>query len=295
MPAIKLKNKTISITESLRAGVMELQRAHIQSASLDARLLLEHVLGVSREELLLAMEGNMSQEQESAYLQMIAERAQRKPIAHLLGKREFWGMNFQVTENTLDPRPDSETLIDALLERFPDRAAPLRLLDMGTGTGCLLLSLLKEFHHARGTGIDISEKALAVARRNAEQLGLDDRTEFCESNWAANLQGEFDIIISNPPYIPSGVIPTLASEVCQYEPMLALDGGQDGLDCYREIMPSIQRLLTKDGVAIFEIGAGQQNDLQEIAVANGLNIMGMKKDLSGIVRCVLVNKNNLNS
>jgi release factor glutamine methyltransferase len=294
--------------DALRLAVLELQRADIASASLDARLLLQHVLGVSREQLLADDRLVMTSQQEAHYQDLITRRIRRQPVSQLVGKREFWGMSFCVSESTLDPRPDSETLIEAVLKRVKDRSGSHRLLDLGTGTGCLLLSLLNEYPNATGLGVDICEKALAVAQQNASapygagqqgkvagirhldvmSAGIEKRARFLQSRWADAVEGEFDIIVSNPPYIRSGDIAALAPEVRDYEPHLALDGGVDGLDCYREIMRELPRLLAKDGIAAFEIGFGQQRDLQAIVEENGLQVAGMKEDLAGIVRCVLV-------
>jgi release factor glutamine methyltransferase len=279
--------------DALRFAVLELQRAEIESASLDARLLLQHVLGVSREQLLADDRLVMTQQQEAQYNELVAKRVRRQPVAQLTGKREFWGISFSVSENTLDPRPDSETLIDAVLRRMKDRDAPYRILDLGTGTGCLLLTLLSEYPSALGVGVDICEQALSVAERNAASLwgrssGITQRVRFVRSCWAEQLQGEFDIIISNPPYIPTGAIALLAPEVKEYEPHLALDGGEDGFDCYRAIMKQLPGLLAADGIAAFEIGIGQHRDLPAIVEENGLQVAGIKEDLAGIPRCVLV-------
>jgi len=290
MVLTKLKNNNFSVMELLRSGVAQLQAAHVESASLDARILLEFALGVTREQMLLMMEKRVSEEQEMLFAGLIAQRATHKPVAQLIGQREFWGMEFHVTENTLDPRADSETLIEAVLERFPDRSAPLKVLDFGTGTGCLLLAVLKEYPNAMGIGVDICPKALEVAFGNAHELELSARASFTQGCWGDGLEGQFDLILSNPPYIPSSVIPTLSREVAQFEPKGALDGGEDGLDCYRALIPHVARLLAPSGVAAFEIGMGQRPQLEEIAAAQGLKALGAKKDMAGVLRCVLITK-----
>jgi len=292
MSSIQLKNNIISAKESLLAGILELQRAYIVSASLDARLLLEHVMGVTREQLLMGMDMALTEEQEREYKQLIELRANHKPVAQILGRREFWGMDFAVNENTLDPRPGSETVIESILERVADRSAPLRILDLGTGTGCLLLTLLRELPAAKGVAVDMCPKALQVASENAATLGLSERVEFVRSDWCEQLSGQFDIIVSNPPYIPTETIATLAPEVCRYEPMLALDGGADGLDCYRTIMRSLPQLLASDGFAALEIGVGQQRSLETIALESGLKVAATKKDLGGIVRALIINSSH---
>lgn len=269
---------------------MALQRAHIETASLDARLLLQHVLNVSREQLLVSDRLGLSPMQEAHFRDLIDKRAHRQPVAQLLGKREFYGRDFKVTKATLDPRPDSETLIETVLARILDKDAPLKLLDLGTGTGCLLITLLKELPMARGLAVDISDEALQVARENAAALGVGERIEFMQSCWAEKVAGKFDIILSNPPYIPAAAIALLAPEVSRYEPKLALDGGADGLDCYRAIMAQLPGLLTQTGWAVLEIGIGQRRDMEELAQLNGLQVVAVKQDLSSIPRCVVIEK-----
>lgn len=279
--------------DALRLAVLDLQRADIESASLDARLLLQHILGVSREQLLANDRLVITSRQGTQYQDLIARRMRRQPVSQLVGRREFWGISFCVTPDTLDPRPDSETLIEAVLKKVKDRDGHYRILDLGTGTGCLLLSLLSEYPKATGVGVDICDKALAVARQNAsapwaDHLGMEKRARFLRSSWADDVEGQFDIILSNPPYIRTKAIAALAPEVCQYEPHLALDGGEDGMDCYRAIMRQLPRLLASGGVAAFEIGLGQQRELAAITEENGFKIAGIKEDLAGIPRCVLI-------
>lgn len=285
--ALSTQNSTLA-KEALRWAVMKLQQERIESASLDARVLLEYVLGVNREQLLFSLELPITSTQYERFAALVAKRAKHQPVSKIIGKREFWGINFAVNENTLDPRPDSETLIEYVLERVVDRDAKLRILDLGTGTGCLLLSLLSELPNAKGVGVDCCLEALAVAKENVVTLGLSDRAEFVDSDWCGKLSGKFDIVLSNPPYIPTGVIATLEPEVAEFDPVLALDGGADGLACYRKIMQQLPDILVKDGFAAFEIGIGQKNDLGTIANENGFEITGSKNDLSGIVRCLIV-------
>jgi len=281
---------------------MSLKCAHIDTAALDARLLLQHVLGVSHERLLADDLPALTPGQEADYQELIRKRGAWQPLAQLTGRREFYGWEFKVTEHTLDPRPDSETLIDAVLEFVergtwnvePDNTLPRttyhapRILDLGTGTGCLLLTLLKEIDNARGVGVDISEEALNVARDNAIRLGLQERALFARSHWGDSVEGKFDIIVANPPYIPTHAIATLAPEVSRYEPRLALDGGEDGLNAYRAIMPQLPLLLADGGIAAFEIGMGQEEEVEKIVTSYELRVAGMKCDLGGIPRCILV-------
>ena len=293
MLSINIEENNFSAKQSLLAAVLELQRSHVETASLDARILLEHVLGISREELLMGMDRHLTPQQQEAYKKLVAERAARRPLAQIVGRREFWGAEFSVSQNTLDPRPDSETLVEAVLERVEDRSAPLSILDLGTGTGCLLLSLLRELPDAKGLGVDVSPDALTVAKENAGALGLDERVRFVGSNWCEHVEGTFDIVISNPPYIPTADIEALEPEVSRYEPRLALDGGVDGLECYRRIMEKMPHLLSARGFAALEIGIGQQRSLEILAQQNGLTVDAVKKDLGGIPRVVVINPSTI--
>lgn len=283
-----LQTRPPSVKDVLRHAVLELQRAHIETASMDARVLLQYVLHLTREELLLDNERELTSGQLETYTQLVEKRMSRQPVSQLTGKREFWGMCFKVTENTLDPRPDSETLIEAILAKLPNREAPLKVLDLGTGTGCLLLTVLSEYPNAQGTAVDICNDALAVAKQNARNLGLENRMQCINSCWGNDVQGQYDLIISNPPYIPSSVIPSLAPEVAQWEPKLALDGGPDGMNCYRAIAAQLPRMLAVNGLAVFEIGIGQAKELETILNSHDLKVAGTKDDMAYITRCVLV-------
>lgn len=282
---------SILAKEALRWAVIKLQQERIESASLDARVLLEYVLGVNREQLLFSLELPITTEQYDRFAVLVAKRAKRQPVSKIIGRREFWGINFAVNENTLDPRPDSETLVECVLERIRNRGDSFRILDLGTGTGCLLLSLLSELPGATGVGVDCSEDALLVAKENAMTLGFTDKTNFVLGDWCGKLEGKFDIILSNPPYIPTVDISVLEPEVTEFDPLLALDGGEDGLNCYRKIMSSLARVLAKDGFAAFEIGIGQQSGFTKIATENGFEIAGSKNDLGGITRCIIIQNN----
>jgi release factor glutamine methyltransferase len=276
------------VSECLRHAVLTLQAAKIETASLDARLLLQEALGLSREQLLLAMERPMPAGALGRYEALLTRRSAREPVAKILGRREFYGLEFAVTQATLDPRPDSETVVDAVLTVCADRQKPYRILDLGTGTGCLCLSLLKALPNASAVAVDVSDAALAVAQQNAQQLGLSSRVQFVASRWCDAVDGVFDVIVSNPPYIPRREIDDLALEVASFEPRLALDGGEDGLDCYREIMVQLPARLAKGALAVFEIGLGQHDALARLAEAQGLSARAMHKDLGGIIRAVTI-------
>jgi release factor glutamine methyltransferase len=217
---------------------------------------------------------------------MLRRRLDHAPVAHLLGTQEFWSLPFAVSAATLIPRADSETLVETALEAFPDRGAVRRVLDLGTGTGCLLLAALSEFPAATGLGLDRVPAAAALARDNAARLGLAGRAAFVVADWAAPIAGRFDLILSNPPYIESATIPGLMPEVAWHEPASALDGGADGLDAYRAIAAALPGLLAPGGRAILELGQGQQPAVEAIAAARGLRSLGCRADLGGVPRAL---------
>ncbi len=278
----------------LKYAKLQLREGEIASWALDAELLLCKVIEKPREYLLRG-EGELTAQQKQAFDAMIARRLLREPMAHLLGMREFWGREFSVTKDTLDPRPDSETLIEAVLQQFPNKNECLNVLDMGTGTGCLLLTILAEYPGALGVGVDISPAALSVAKQNGEQLEVSSRVQW-QCMDAANVADDsafkaaFDLVITNPPYIPSADILTLEPEVASYEPKSALDGGLDGFDCYQGFAPAIAAALKQGGVAVIEAGVGQAEKIAAIMQAQGLLHKITHNDLSGIARAVVVKK-----
>lgn len=274
----------------LQEATQRLKNAAIDTAALDARLLLQHVLELSHENLLLDPDSELTTEQLAQFESLIALRATHKPIAQILGTREFWGLPFKVTEHTLIPRPDSETIITALLSWQTRRGSPLKMLDLGTGTGCLLLSALSEYPQSTGLGVDISQQSLAVAQENAENLGLLSRVEFKKSDWNCEINGVWDVVLSNPPYIPTADIAGLSPDVARFEPHLALDGGSSGLDCYRAITGFLPKILAEDGVALLEVGAGQAADVSALAAEQGLKVAQAVCDLAGIERCIVITK-----
>lgn len=286
--ALELEWEEITIADALTEAAAALKQVGIDTANLDARLLLAQVLGVGREYLVINSECSLSSQDLLVYEQMIERRMNREPIAQILGEREFWSLNFRVTPDTLAPRPDSESIIEAVLDYVPRRDAKLMIADFGTGTGCLLLSLLNEFPNSHGLGVDISGAALAVAEKNAAQLGLTERAHFHQAAWGEGVIGRYDIIVSNPPYIPEEEIAGLAPEVAKFEPRTALSGGMDGMKAYRELMPHIKRLLAVHGIAVLEFGKGQHSEVMEIAKMYGLQPLELQSDLSGIIRCVVL-------
>ncbi|HLF58100.1 MAG TPA: peptide chain release factor N(5)-glutamine methyltransferase, partial [Alphaproteobacteria bacterium] len=262
------------------AGVPEPRR--------DARLLVGHALGGGSEIVLGFPERILTDDEAERIAALVALRAARRPVAQILGRREFWSLNFAVTADTLDPRPDSECLIEAVLAHVPDRNARLNILDFGTGTGCLLLALLHELPRATGLGIDLSAAACAVAERNAAALGLSDRAAFAVSDWGRAVAGAYDLIVANPPYISEPELAGLEPEVSLFEPKLALNGGGDGLAAYRALAPDLARLLAPNGCAAIEIGFGQAEAVASVLGAHGIECIATSRDLASHQRCLIV-------
>ena len=280
----------MTIGDLLSAAAARLAAAGIDGAVREARLLLQAAAGIPIAIQIAFPERALAANAAARFEQLLVRRVRREPMAHILGRREFWSLAFKVTADTLDPRPDSETLVQAVLDQVPDRSAALRLVDFGTGTGCLLLSLLHELPNALGLGVDVSAGAVAVATENANALGLSPRASFRCANWDNGLEAGFDLVVSNPPYIPSGEIAALQPEVASFEPRLALDGGPDGLDAYRRLGPATGRLLAPGGFAAFEIGLEQADSVRGIMAAAGLRHIATARDLAAVERCVLFRK-----
>ncbi|MEQ8266902.1 MAG: peptide chain release factor N(5)-glutamine methyltransferase [Parvibaculum sp.] len=266
-----------------------LKQAGLPTPELDARLLVQAVTGASDIEMIREPGTLMSAAEEERLAAFERRRLAREPVSRILGVREFWGLAFAVTGATLDPRPDSETLIETALTLLEGRAAP-RLLDLGTGTGCLLLALLHERQDASGIGIDISETALEVARKNAAALGLAARSGFRTGNWTEGLGETFDLVISNPPYIESAGIAGLAEEVRGHDPLLALDGGGDGLDAYRALAAALPDVLTQEGFGVIELGAGQSAAVTALVEAAGCAVLRLVPDLAGVPRALVAQR-----
>lgn len=281
-----------TVDQALAAAATRLAAAGIADSRLDARVLTMAATGLSRERLLTAGDGAISPSAAAVLDDYVARRTRGEPVARILGHKEFWSLDFEVTADTLVPRPDTETLVEAALAAAPDRNAVLNVLDLGTGTGCILLAVLSERPQARGTGIDINPGAVAVAARNAAKLGLEQRARFLVADFTGNLSAladqRFDVILSNPPYIPEQDIATLAPDVAQYEPRAALSGGADGLVAYRALAARLPALLAPGGQAFLEIGQGQEDDILAIMTGAGLRLRGRHADLAGITRVLAV-------
>lgn len=275
---------------ALAAATARLRAAGIESAAGDARLLLAHALGVDAAAIVGRPERVLDAAAAARFDALVARRARHEPVAYLLGRREFWSLDLAVSPATLIPRPDSETVVEAVLAQLSDRAAALAVLDLGTGSGCLLLALLSELPAAHGVGVDADPDALAVAAANARRLGLGARARFRRGDWAAGIDDQYDVVVANPPYIPRRDIDGLAPDVARFEPRRALDGGDDGLDAYRAIVPALPRLVAPGGIAALEVGEGQAEAVTALLAGADFLTLGTRCDLSGHPRCVIVRR-----
>jgi release factor glutamine methyltransferase len=267
-----------------------LNEAGFETAALDARLLLLTALGIPATTLVTHPDTPLTAEESETLASFARRRLAHEPVARIVGIREFWGLPFRLSPETLVPRPDTETVVETALDLLPDRQAPLRIVDFGTGSGCILVALLHELPRATGLGVDLSPGALATARTNADENGVGKRCHFALSRWADAVSGPFDLIVSNPPYIASGVIPTLDQEVREHDPRLALDGGPDGLEPYRILLSEAGRLLAPGGLLAVEIGYDQAEELRSLAGSHGLEILRIAHDLSDNPRCVAMRR-----
>jgi len=290
-----------TIAQTLTAAAARLAAAGIADPRRDARLLIAAAIEAGPEHLIAHPDRVLDGAETSQAEALIARRAVREPVSRILGRREFWSLDFEITPDTLDPRPDSEALVAAVLARIGAQGlvgAPLSVLDLGTGSGCLLLALLSELPAATGLGLDISAAALDVARRNARNLGLSDRARFEIGDWAGDWPGDWgagsadswQVIVSNPPYIKDSEIGDLAPEVARYDPKMALTAGSDGLDAYRNLLPRAASLLERGGVLALEVGRGQQEAVTALLVTSGFTPLGRYRDLGGIERCLLATR-----
>lgn len=270
-------------------AVAELTRdftaAGFDSARLDARILVGHVLGLEPSLLFARGDTILSPADVDTLRAHTRRHLAFEPVSRILGEREFYGLTFKVTPDTLDPRPDTETLVDAVLALRGAIAGP-RILDLGTGTGCITLAILHHWPEATAVGVDIDPGAVAVAAENALSLGLAPRARFQEGDWTRGLSGVFDIVVSNPPYIAAAEHATLAPEVRMYDPEIALTAGDDGLAAYRALLAQVAKILAPRGQVLLEVGVGQADAVTALAAAAGLRLLARRRDLSGIERCL---------
>lgn len=283
MTEIKAKAAIKSIAEVIH-------QVAASAAYQEAKLLVLHVTDLRPEEFLLNPETILTPAQYQHLEELAHKRALGMPLSKVLGRREFWSLSFKVTPDTLDPRPDSETLIETICASRPDFTHAYKILDLGTGSGCLLLSLLHQYPNATGVGVDLSQPVLKVAAENAHDLGLEDRATWVHANWCEGLEGTYDIIISNPPYITEAEFQTLEKTVKDYDPYSALVSGPTGLEDYKKIISSVDKRLANDGIFAIEIGINQEQSVSKILTEYGFKTLEIRKDLAGIPRCILACK-----
>lgn len=277
----------MTLGETYQTLRSDFRREGIANPELDARLLIRHVTSFNDADFLSRPDAILTPAQKEHIRALSARRLAGETIGRITGVREFWGLEFTLSPDTLEPRPDTETLVEAALQWVrTHKKTNLRILDLGTGTGCILISLLKECPQAHGLGIDIAPGAVQMARKNAERHGVAARCVFEQGSWAENLSGTFDLIVSNPPYIPAQAIPLLEKEVRTQDPILALDGGVDGLEAYKIILTETKNLLRLDGRIFLEIGFNQENDIARLVENGGLTRRDSYTDLGGIPRVV---------
>ncbi len=259
-----------------------------RTAALDARLLMAHAMGVAAERVPLLDGRELSAEEAAAFAALVARRIAGEAVARIVGEKDFWGLPFRLSPAVLVPRPDTETLVAAVLAVAP-RDQEISVLDIGTGSGAILIALLSELPKARGVGSDISPEAPAVAAENAVRLGVAERCRFVATSWVDGIGGPYNLVVANPPYIPTGMIAELDSDVRVFDPALALDGGPEGLDGHRAVLAAMGRLLASDGHGFVEIGAGQAPQFEALARRAGFTIR-LHRDLAGIDRVAEISR-----
>ncbi len=276
----------MKISDALIKARSKLNSSGVENGKLDSLILLSHAISASKEHVIFNPDLELKPSQQEFFFALIDRRSEREPVSHLIQKREFFGEDFFVNHNVLDPRPDSESLIELVLKNFPDRNRKLKILEIGTGSGCLIISLLKLYKFSEAFGVDISKDALEICQKNSKIHQVENRLTLKNSDLFSKIspQEKFDLIISNPPYIPSEDIKYLEPEVKIYEPILALDGGIDGLDFYKKISSKAANFLTENGKIIFEIGFGQESQIIKICAENNLIFENQNRDLSGTIR-----------
>jgi release factor glutamine methyltransferase len=278
----------LSLGQAHTAAARLLREARIAAPELDARLLLCHATGLSHEACVAALNDPFAPDAAARFGAFVERRLEGEPVSRIIGIREFYGRSFRIDASTLDPRPDTETLIEAALG-FEDRETPLSILDLGTGSGCILVTLLAELPQASGVGVDVALGALELARANAQILGVGDRAAFLASDWLEAVEGSFDLVVANPPYLSAADMAALSPEVRDHDPAPALDGGPDGLSAYRRIVRGLRKALRPGGFALFEIGPDQARAVARLLADAGLDggePQHLWRDLAGRPRVV---------
>ena len=275
----------MNVLELLNKGSDELRQKKIASFRLDSEILLSKVLNKKREEILINLDQKICANHESKYNDFIKRRSHKEPVAYICKEKEFWSKNFFVNNNTLIPRPETELMIEKLVKIFKDKK--ISILDIGTGSGCILISLLSELKNSKGVGIDISKNAVLIAKKNAKMHKMQDNTKFFNKSIAGNFIQKFDLIVSNPPYIMSKDIKNLNDDIKKYEPRIALDGGNDGLDLIKKVIYKTKNILKIKGTLALEIGNEQNKKVSKILVKNNFKIEHAIKDYKDNVRCLI--------
>jgi len=276
-----------SVSEALQLVAQTFRAAGIEDADADARVLAGHALHLDRARLISQSDRVLEAREVNAISGLAARRLKREPVSRILGRKEFWSLALAITPDVLVPRPETETVVEGALDfvvRNGLRMEKLRILDIGTGSGALLVALLNELPNATGIGTDISRAALEAAQINLAQFGFESRSSLIACDMAAGVEGQFDLVVSNPPYIARGEIASLAPEVRDYDPMMALDGGDDGLTAYRSISADAKRILAQGGRLFVEMGAGQEPAVRELFTNAGLEVGIARNDLAGTPR-----------
>ncbi len=278
-----------SVSTLMMQAAPDLDAAGVDDPRHEARILLAAVLDQSPLDLIRHPQQSVRTEHQNHFWDWVRQRCHRRSIGHILGRREFWSLEFQVSPDALEPRPDSECLVAAAVAHLSSHdKGEKRVLDLGVGTGCLLLSVLHAVESAVGFGIDIDPALCRLARRNAALLGLAERTEWIAGDWMSACKGFFDVILANPPYIPDGEIDGLMPEVASYEPRRALAGGVDGLECYRRLLPMIREQLKPGGALFLEVGSDQADQVARLSRQSGLGLLDVVCDLGGRDRCLVL-------
>ena len=278
------------ISQLINAGSEMLRQKNISTHILDSELILSSVLRETRENIIISSKKKVAQKDISNFNKLIKRRLKHEPLAYIFNKKEFWSKNFIIDNNTLIPRPETELLVEKLIKYFNKKK--VFMLDLGTGSGCIILSLLSEIKKSRGIGLDISKKALMIAYKNSSQLGLNDRVKFFSRSLHQINNYKFDLIVSNPPYICSHQIKNLADDVKKYEPRIALDGGNDGLDVIKKVIYKSKNVLKIKGMLALEIGYGQFKKVSQILKLQGFRTKFLIKDYRNNIRCIITTLEN---
>jgi len=275
----------MKILDLINYGTIVLKKSKIISCRLDSELLLSKVLDKNREEILINLDQEICQNYFSTYKELISRRSQNEPVAYILQEKEFWSKNFFVSYDTLIPRPETELMVEKLVKIFDEKK--ISILDMGTGSGCILISLLSELKKSKGIGIDISKKALKIAKKNLENHKMQNKIKLFNRSFEGEFNEKFDLIVSNPPYIKSQEIQRLAEDIKKYEPIIALDGGKDGLDLIKKVIYKAKDILKDKGMLALEIGNEQFKLVSEILLKNNYKIEHNIKDYKNNIRCII--------